>query len=144
MRRAVLIGLAFGAGAVHLAVVGVLLMLHQRWIIVDTLTLGQAVLLLIAGGAGAMAGRKLPGLIAGAAAGLPIAVLAAVMSVVPLQSIFIALSSDLFEMLTFGQGLGAGIVILIGGGAIAGLLGAGCASAPPWCAARSVLERSPC
>ena len=62
MRRAILIGLAFGAGAVHLAVVGVLLMLHQRWIIVDTLSLGQAVLLLIAGGAGAMAGRPLPGL----------------------------------------------------------------------------------
>jgi len=34
MRRAILIGLAFGAGAVHLAVVGVLLMLHQRAIIV--------------------------------------------------------------------------------------------------------------
>ena len=56
-RARCLIGLAFGAGAVHLAVVGVLLMLHQRWIIVDTLSLGQATLLLIAGGAGAMAGR---------------------------------------------------------------------------------------
>ena len=98
MRRAILIGLAFGAGAVHLAVVGVLLMLHQRMIIVDTLTLGQAVLLLIAGGAGAMAGRPLTGLIAGATAAVPIAVLTAVMSVVPLQSIFIALSPDLFGM----------------------------------------------
>ena len=125
MRRAILIGLAFGAGAVHLAVVGVLLMLHQRMIIVDTLTLGQAVLLLIAGGAGAMAGRPLTGLIAGATAAVPIAVLTAVMSVVPLQSIFIALSPDLFGMLTLGQGLAAGIGILIGGGAIAGMLGAG-------------------
>ena len=51
MRRAVLIGLAFGAGAVHIAIVGVLLMLHQRWIIVGTVTLGQAALLMIAGGA---------------------------------------------------------------------------------------------
>jgi branched-chain amino acid transport system permease protein len=124
MRRAILIGLAFGAGAVHLAVVGVLLMLHQRMIIVNTLTLGQAVLLLIAGGAGAMAGRPLSGLVAGTAAAAPIAVLTAVMSVVPLQSIFIALSSDLFEMLTLGQGIVTGIVILLGGGAIAGLLGA--------------------
>ena len=48
VRRAILIGLAFGAGAVHLAVVGVLLMLHQRWIIIDTFSLGQAVLLVIA------------------------------------------------------------------------------------------------
>jgi branched-chain amino acid transport system permease protein len=136
MRRAILIGLAFGAGAVHLAVVGVLLMLHQRMIIVNTLTLGQAVLLLIAGGAGAMAGRPLPGLIAGAVAAVPIAVLTAVMSVVPLQSIFIALSSDLFEMLTLGQGLAAGIVILIGGGAIAGLLGAS------WRVSPSVVRRA--
>jgi hypothetical protein len=75
-----LIGLAFGAGAVHLAVVGVLLMLHQRMIIVNTLTLGQAVLLLIAGGAGAMAGRPLSGLVAGIAAAVPIAVLTAVIS----------------------------------------------------------------
>ena len=88
LRRAMLIGLAFGAGAVHLAVVGVLLMLHQRWIIIDTLTLGQAVLVVIAGGAGGMAGRPLVGVLAGAAAGVPVAVLAVAMSAVPLQGIF--------------------------------------------------------
>ncbi len=68
MRRAMLIGLAFGAGAVHIAIVGVLLMLHQRWIVIDVLTLGQAALFMIAGGAGAMAGRPLTGLVAGAVA----------------------------------------------------------------------------
>jgi len=124
MRRAVLIGLAFGAGAVHIAIVGVLLMLHQRWIIVDTLTLGQAALLLLAGGAGAMAARPVPGLIAGAVAAVPLAALTAIMAAVPLQWMFIALSSDLFQMLTLEQGLAFGCVILIGGGAIAGLLGA--------------------
>ena len=124
VRRAILIGLAFGAGAVHLSVVGVLLMLHQRWIIIDTVSLGQAVLLVLAGGAGAMAGRPVLGLIAGAATGVPIAALAAVMAVVPLQSIFIALSPDLLTMLTFGQDTSIGALILIGGGALAGLLGA--------------------
>lgn len=124
MRRSILIGLAFGAGAVHLAVVGVLLMLYQRSIVVGTLSLGQAVLLLIAGGAGAVAGRPLPGLLAGAAAAVPIAVLAAVLSVVPLQSIFIALSPALYDALTLELGLAAGIGILIGAGAMAGLLGA--------------------
>jgi branched-chain amino acid transport system permease protein len=124
MRRAILIGLAFGAGAVHLAVVGVLLMLHQRAIVVGTLSLGQAVLLVIAGGAGAMAGRPLQGLLAGAAAGVPIAVLTAVLSVVPLQSIFIALSPALYDMLTLELGLAAGVAILIAAGAAAGLLGA--------------------
>jgi hypothetical protein len=57
LRRSAAIGLAFGAGAVHLAVVGVLLMLHQRAIIVGILSLGQAALLLIAAGAGLMAAR---------------------------------------------------------------------------------------
>ncbi|HME28098.1 MAG TPA: branched-chain amino acid ABC transporter permease [Acetobacteraceae bacterium] len=130
MRRSILIGLAFGAGAVHLAVVGVLLMLYQRSIIVGTLSLGQAVLLVIAGGAGAMAGRPLPGLVAGAAASVPIAVLAAVMSFVPLQSIFIALSPALYDMLTLELGLAAGIGVLIGAGAVAGLFGAALRSSP--------------
>jgi branched-chain amino acid transport system permease protein len=131
MRRAALVGLAFGAGAVHLAAVGVLLAMHQRWIVIDVLSLGQAALLLIAGGAGAMAGGALPGLLAGAAAGTPIAILAVVMSIVPLHSIFIALSSDLFDMLTLQRGLAAGVAILIGGGAIAGLLGAALRASPP-------------
>jgi branched-chain amino acid transport system permease protein len=130
IRRAVLIGLAFGAGAVHIAAVGVLLAMHQRWIIVDVLSLGQAALLLIAGGAGAMAGSPLAGLLAGAAAGVPIAVLVAVMSIVPLQSIFIALSPDLFDMLTLQLGLAVGVAVLIGGGAMAGLLGAGLRTSP--------------
>ena len=56
--RAALIGLLFGAGAVHLSIVGVLLMLHQRWIVVDTLSLGQATLVTIGLGAGAMAASR--------------------------------------------------------------------------------------
>jgi branched-chain amino acid transport system permease protein len=124
MRRAALIGLAFGAGALHLAAVGVLLAMHQRWIIVDALTLGQAALLLIAGGAGATPGGPALGAVAGAASGVPLAALIVLMSLVPLNSIFIALSNDLFDMLTLGLGLAAGVGILIGGGAIAGLAGA--------------------
>jgi branched-chain amino acid transport system permease protein len=131
IRRATLIGLGFGAGAVHIAAVGVLLAMHQRWIIVDVLSLGQAALLMIAGGAGAMARGALPGLLAGAAAGVPIAALAVTMSFVPLHSIFIALSPDLFAMLTQDLGLAAGAGVLIGGGAIAGLLGAALRASPP-------------
>ncbi len=56
--RAVLIGLVFGAIAVHLAIVGVLLMIHQRWIVIDTLSLGQATLVTIGLGAGAMAATR--------------------------------------------------------------------------------------
>ena len=131
IRRSILIGLAFGAGAVHIAAVGVLLAMHQRWIIVDVLTLGQAALLLIAGGAGAMTGRPMFGLIAGATAGVPVAALAFAMSAIPLSSIFIALSPDLFNMLTLQQGLAAGCAILIGGGAVAGVIGATLRASPP-------------
>ena len=124
IRRSALIGLGFGAGGVHLAVVGVLLMLHQRWIVVGTFSLGQAALLLLAGGAGWMTRNWLGGIIAGAMSAVPLAALTAVIAVVPLQSIFIALSSDLYTMLTLDMGLATGIAILIAGGAVAGLLGA--------------------
>jgi branched-chain amino acid transport system permease protein len=131
IRRAALIGLAFGAGAVHIAAVGVLLAMHQRWIIIDVLSLGQAALLLIAGGAGAMAGSPLPGLIAGAAAGVPLAALAIAMTLIPLHAMFIALSPDLFAMLTLQLGLATGFGILIGGGALAGWIGAALRISPP-------------
>jgi branched-chain amino acid transport system permease protein len=149
--RAVLIGLVFGAVAVHLAIVGVLLMIHHRWIVVDTLSLGQATLVLIGLGAGAMAASRIKaqriasgggafgggavghlaiGAIAGVACGVPIAVLALAIVLLPLQSIFIALSPDLLDMLTVGQGLALGMVILVGGAALAGLLGAALSLAP--------------
>jgi branched-chain amino acid transport system permease protein len=137
VRRSVAIGLAFGAGAVHLAVVGVLLMLHQRAIIVGSVTLGQAMLLLIAAGAGLVAARTartgeglLAGTLAGAACGLPLAALTVLIGLVPLRSIFIALSPALLDMLSFGQGLAAGVAILVGGAAIAGLAGAGLRLSP--------------
>ncbi|MEJ0018618.1 MAG: branched-chain amino acid ABC transporter permease [Acetobacteraceae bacterium] len=131
IRRAILTGLAFGAGGVHLAVVGVLLAMHQRWIVVEVLTLGQAALLLLAGGAGAMMREKLAGLLAGATAAVPLAALTVAMATVPLHGIFIALSQPLFDMLTVDEGLAGGIAILIGGGALAGLLGAAVRSSPP-------------
>jgi branched-chain amino acid transport system permease protein len=134
LRRGAAVGLAFGAGAVHLAAVGVLLMLDQRAIVVGSLTLGQATLLSIAAGAGLMAARAERlgvGLLAGAVASLPLAVLTILIGFVPLRSIFIALSPELLEMLSCGQGLAKGVLILIGCGAFAGLLGAGLRRSPP-------------
>jgi branched-chain amino acid transport system permease protein len=131
IHRSILIGLAFGAGAVHIAAVGVLLAMHQRWIIVDVLTLGQSALLLIAAGAGTVAGKPSAGFIAGAVAGVPIATLAIVMSFIPLHAVFIALSPDLLNMLTTQLGLAPGIGILIVGGAIGGLVGAALRASPP-------------
>ena len=133
-RRAALIGLAFGAGALHLAIVGVLLMLHQRWIVVHTLSLGQATLVIIALGAGAMAARTggVPaGGLAGFASGLPLAALILVMRVSPPHSIFIALTPDLLAMLSLGLSPSLGALALLGLGAAAGLAGALLRRSPP-------------
>jgi branched-chain amino acid transport system permease protein len=137
-RRAGAVGLVCGAGAVHLAAVGLLLTLHQRAVIVGGLTLGQTALLLVAAGAGLFAAKDaqgsraaLCGLLAGAACGVPIAGLTVLLGVVPLRAIFIALSPALLDMLSFGEGLAGGAAILVGGGAVAGLLGAGLRRCPP-------------
>jgi branched-chain amino acid transport system permease protein len=134
MRTAFIRGLMFGAVGVHLAAVGVLLMLHQRWIVIDTISLGQAVMALLAVGAGVMAvpgthpirlpTRFLLGLVAGSAASLPLAALMVAIDLVRLQSIFIALSHDLFEMLSFGHGEIIGALLLVGAGALGGAAGA--------------------
>ncbi len=133
-RSAIARGLMFGAGGVHLAAVGVLLMFHNRWIVVDTITLGQAVLILLGIGAGAVAvprnhaaggsQRIVAGAVAGAAAGAVMAVLVALVAALHPQSIFIALTPALVTMLTLGLGPGIGSVVLIGGGLLAGLVGA--------------------
>ncbi|MBN8903282.1 MAG: hypothetical protein J0H57_19825, partial [Rhodospirillales bacterium] len=125
-RRTALVGLAFGAGALHLAAVGVLLMLHQRWIVIDTLSLGQATVLLLAAGAGAMAARGdgsrwLQGALGGVCAVLPLALLSRAMDALTLQPIFIALSPDLQAMLTLGLPPAAATPALLALGAVAGL-----------------------
>src|SRR5258708_14752046 len=111
MRTAISRGLLFGLGGLHLAIVGVLLMLHQRWIVIGTISLGQAVLLLLAMGAGIFAVpagapsgksmRLLLGITAGTAAILPLTALTFALELLPgLRSIFIALSHDLLAMLS--------------------------------------------
>jgi branched-chain amino acid transport system permease protein len=124
----------FGVGGVHLAVVGVLLMLHGRWIVVDTLSLGQATLVLLGLGAGVVAvparlsvgtgARLFAGAVAGVAAGVPMALLVLLMVALGPQSIFIALSPALLKMLTGGLDIGAGCLLLLGGGLLSGLAGA--------------------
>ncbi len=140
LRTAIARGLMFGAGGVHLAAVGVLLMLHNRWIVVDTITLGQATLVSLALAAGAVAvpralvpavpTRLLLGVAAGASTGVVMAILAVLVGWLHPQSIFIALSPDLLKMLTSDLGLGAGSAVLIVGGAVAGLVGAGLRISP--------------
>src|ERR1700728_1374381 len=124
LRSSVLVGLVSGVIALHLAIVGLLPMLHQRWIIVDTLSLGHAALAAIGIGAGAFAARQrvrgaatlLGAMLAGTIAALPLAALAEVMLCVNLRWMFIALSPDLLNMLTFGIDSAVGLVPLVAAG----------------------------
>jgi len=131
LRTAASRGLLFGVIGVYLAAVGVLLMLHNRWIVIGTLSLGQATLVLLGIGAGiiavprgAIGVRLAGGAVAGLITGALIAALALLIALVPLRSIFIALSPDLLVMLTAGLGLRNGVALLLGAGLILGVLGA--------------------
>ncbi len=134
LQRALMAGFVFGVAGVYLATVGILPMIHQRAIIVDVLTLGQAALLAIALGTGATIARReqrhrslqtlAHSLLAGGIAGALLGLLVAATSLFDLRSIFIALSPALMEMLTFDLGVAGGAAVLAGAGAVLSGLGA--------------------
>jgi branched-chain amino acid transport system permease protein len=140
LRRALGVGLVLGAVAVYGATVGILQLMDARWIIVNVVSLGDAALIAIGLGAGAMVAapsnspefRALapPSLLAGGVAGGLLALLAFAMQVLPLRRIFIALSPALLKMLTFGLGAPLGGIILIVGAALLAVLGVVLARAP--------------
>jgi hypothetical protein len=127
VKQAVIRGLIFGAGAVHLAAVGVLLMMHQRWVVVDHVTLAQATLVLLGIAVGfATSGRPslLGGALAGLAAAVPLAALAIFTAFLRLQWMFVALTPHTLKMLTFGLPLGRGLGVLLFSGLVTGFAGA--------------------
>jgi branched-chain amino acid transport system permease protein len=126
-RHVITTGLALGGAGVFMAVVGILIMFHNRPIIVGTLTLGYATFGLTLFAAGLLVsrrglfGHRDPTVVGGAAAGALAAALSAllatVMSLVDLRTVFVALNPPLLAMLTFGQQppwLGAAYLLLLG------------------------------
>ncbi len=140
LRRAVTLGLVFGAVAVYMAVVGILPMMNARWIVVGVVSLGHAVLLAIGLGAGAAVAKRrgasafgplaLESAVAGVITGGLLAALVLAIQLFDLRAIFVALSPALFQALTFGLGLPLGILLLAGAGALLGVLGAALSLAP--------------
>jgi len=138
---AIITGLVFGVVAIYLAVVGILPMINERAIIVDVLSMAQAALLAIGLGAGAYLARGerdqptgaivLHGLIAGAIAGALLALLVVAMNVIDLRSIFISLSPQTSDMLTFELDLEYAVPMLVALGAALGVVGVLLARSPP-------------
>lgn len=132
--RTVMAGVTFGGVAVFLGFVGILTMFGQREIIAETLSLAHLTIALSAFFAGlwvthtssrtGLGARVAQGLGAGAVAGALIALLALSIHLFKLRRVFIALKKDLLDLLTFDQTIGAGVAILVIGGALCGLLGA--------------------
>ena len=142
LRRSLLIGAVFGIVSIYLAAVGILQMIHGRTIIVDLLTLGQVALLAIGLGTGALVARRegrhplaeilVHSLLAGAIVGGILAGLVLAIDAFDLRSIFIALSPQLQDMLTFGlDDIAVGAAILVGAGGVLGVLGALLANLQP-------------
>lgn len=133
--RTVMAGVTFGGVAVFLGFVGILTMFGQREIIAETLSLAHLTIALSAFFAGlwvtrtssrtGLGARVAQGLGAGAVAGGLIALLALSIHLFKLRRVFIALKKDLLDLLIFDQTIGAGVAILVIGGALCGLLGAG-------------------
>jgi len=132
LRHTVLTGLLFGVVGVYLAAVGLLLMLHERSIIVGVMSLGHATLLAVGLAAGLVAARGnerlaarfARGILSGAVAGAVVALLPVVMVTVQLRWMFISLSPQLAQLLTFEMGVPAGSALMVVAGAGAGLAGA--------------------
>ncbi len=139
--RAIITGIVFGIIAIYLAVVGILPMINARAIIVDVLTMAHAALLAIGLGAGAYLARGerdqpmgtivLHGLIAGAIVGGLLAVLVVAMNAIDLRSIFISLSPQTSDMLTFELDLEYAVPLLVAAGAGLGAVGVLLARSPP-------------
>lgn len=130
MRIALATGLLFGAIAVYVALTGLLLALHGRWIVEQWLSLSHALLAALGIGAGLVASRRLVGwraiaasMLAGTVAAALVAGLAWLMHAIDLRPLFIALSAPLQDLITFDAGLGTGVPMLLGGGLLCGTLG---------------------
>ncbi len=128
------IGLYVGLGALFIAVIGMLTVFSERYIIAHTLTLSTTILLGTFLAAGFYAARhtdvtNLPGLaLNGAAAAAIIALILAALALfrsqINVQPVFPNVTAGLVSLLSFGQEqLGVGLLQLIASGAIVGALG---------------------
>ncbi|MGZ6292059.1 MAG: branched-chain amino acid ABC transporter permease [Syntrophales bacterium] len=135
MRESVLplglrIGLIGGVVEVLLSLIGMIEAFSQRDIISHVISMGHTLLLLVVLFMAYLAAKRTPGtgpfwvlinsLISGLIIGGILALLVFVGGLINLRKVFINASPLLYKLLTFDQGMEAGIPLLLGGGAISG------------------------
>lgn len=134
LQRTILTGLLYGSVALYFALVGMIKLFNERWIISEYVTLGQALLaaiMLTAGyrtalrtsSPGALA-KLAQGAGAGALAAGVLALLVILASFVNIRFMFVAAHPMLFKILTMGFGTWTGAGVMVTLGAAIGMLGA--------------------
>jgi branched-chain amino acid transport system permease protein len=130
MRQALKIGLIGGVVEVFLALIGMIEAFNQREIISHIITMGHTLLLLVilfmAYLSAKRASRTKPfwvltnSLLSGLIVGGILTLLVILGGLINLRKVFINASPLLYKLLTFDQGVKAGILLLLGGGALSG------------------------
>ena len=130
-RAVIRVGLLGAGVAVFLCLVGIVPVFHARPLIKDVISLGQTAVVLALLGTGLLAARTaevgsrlaaLPGALAGSIAGAGLTALVVLGELINVRAVFLNASPDLYEILTFGNGL-AGSWMAIGIGAVLGAAG---------------------
>jgi branched-chain amino acid transport system permease protein len=131
MKQAIKTGLIGGVVEVLLSLVGMIEAFGQRDIISHVISMGHTLLLLVVLFMAYLAAKRTPraeplrvlinGFVSGLITGGILALLVFVGGLINLRKIFINASPLLYQLLTFDQGMKAGIPLLLGGGATNGL-----------------------
>jgi branched-chain amino acid transport system permease protein len=132
MKQAIKIGLIGGVVEVLLSLIGMVEAFSQRNIISHVISMGHTLLFLVVLLMAYLAAKRTPGnnplralrnsFLSGLIVGGALALLVLVGNLVNLRKVFINASPLLYKLLTFDQGIKAAIPLLLGGGALSGLL----------------------
>jgi branched-chain amino acid transport system permease protein len=131
-QQGIKIGLIGGIVEVLLALVGMIEAFSQRDIISHIISMGHTLLLLVILFMAYLAAKRTPrteplwvlinSFISGLIVGGVLALLVIVGGLINLRKVFINASPLLYKLLTFDQGIKAGILLLLGGGGLSGLI----------------------
>jgi len=126
------IGLIGGVVAVLVSLMGMVEAFSKRDIISNIISMGHTLLLLVAVFMGYLAAKRttrteppwilVNSLISGLMVGGSVALLVIVGSLINLRKVFVNASPVLYELLTFRQGTQIGVFLLLGAGALSGVL----------------------
>jgi branched-chain amino acid transport system permease protein len=132
LEQGIKIGLIGGVSAVLLALIGMVEAFSQRDIISNVISMGHTLLLLVAMFMGYLAAKRttrteplwilVNSLISGLIVGGLLALFVILGSLLNLRKVFVYAMPILYELLTFKQGTQIGIFLLLGAGALSGVL----------------------